>query len=78
MVFFRALALTTLVLHGPKDVVHMNTTPEEEKFLQTDRAKISNTNFGNATSLFQRPPDNRARDICSGPTPVPTNVVLSV
>ena len=78
MVFFRAVALTTLVLHGPKDVVDMNTTPEGEDFLKNDRGEISNTDFGNAKSLFQHSPDNHARDICSGSTPLPSKVVLSV
>ena len=78
MVFFRALALATLVLHGPKDVVDMDTTPEEEGFLKTARGEISNTDFENETSLFRHSTDDHVRDIGSGSTPLRSNAVLSV
>ena len=78
MVFFRAHALATLVLHGPKDVVDMNTTPEGEGFLKNARGIIANTDFENATSLFQHSPDGNVRDICSGPISLPSNALLSV
>ena len=50
---FSVPVMPAIHLHTPNGVVHTNTTPGEEEITrQTRGGKLSNVDFGNATSLL--------------------------